>query len=133
MVISLNHTDFNLTDIEFHNRVHNGGVEYTDVEKVMIMVILTAMSLFSIFGNVLVFVAYFKVESLQRATNYLILSLAGADFIVALFVVNIHTMYMLVQWPYEVMDYQVCLLWLTVDYWVFQVSVFGVMLIAGDR
>ena len=74
-----------------------------------------------------------QVKQLQRVTNYFILSLAFADFIVATFVVNFHTMYMIVDWPYNVLNYHVCLLWLTVDYWVFQVSVFGVLLIAGDR
>ena len=106
---------------------------YDLTESILIVTAMVLMSGISLFGNTMVFIAYTKVKSLQCATNYFILSLAASDFIVALFVVNVHTMYMVVGWPYTVLDYNVCLLWLCVDYWVFQVSVASVLLVTGDR
>ena len=106
---------------------------YNDIEKTFIITVMLAFSVVATLGNILTVVVYYNNRSLQRATNYFILSLATADFVVATFVVNFHTMYMVLDWPYTFLNYDVCLLWLTVDYWVFQVSVFGVMLIAGDR
>ena len=106
---------------------------YNVVESTFIIIAMAVMSFISTFGNLMVFAAYVKVKSLQRATNYFILSLAVADLIVAVFVVNLYTMYMLIGWPFPTLNYGVCLLWLSVDYWVFQVSVFGVILVAGDR
>ena len=106
---------------------------YNDVQKSFVAIVMTSISIISIIGNLMVFVAYLKVKSLQRATNYFILSLATADFVVALVIVNVYTMYMLIGWPSLVLPYGVCVIWLCVDYWMFQVSVFGVLLITGDR
>ena len=104
---------------------------YTGVEQAVILVVMSLISLGSILGNVIVFVAYFKVKKLQRATNYFILSLAAADLFVGMIVVNIYTMYMLLgYWP---LNDIACLAWLCADYWVFQASVFGVLMIAMDR
>ena len=108
-------------------------VHYNDIEKIIITTVLVLMSISASLGNILTFVAYWKTKSLQRATNYFILSLASADILIATFVVNFHTMYMVFGWPYHVLGYDVCLVWLSVDYWLFQVSVFGVIFISGDR
>lgn len=104
---------------------------YTDFEQGVIAIIMIFISLGAIFGNLLVFIAYFKVKRLQRATNYFILSLAAADLFVGMLVINIFTMYMLLgHWP---SSHFTCLLWLCSDYWVFQASVFGVLMISIDR
>lgn len=107
---------------------------YTHAEKALILIFMIAMSLASIFGNILVFAAYKNTKDLQKATNYLILSLAVADLFVAIFIISLYTMVMILDyWPYSKLSYGVCVLWLVADYSVFQVSVFGILLIAADR
>ena len=107
---------------------------YTVAQKTGILAFMSSISAVSIIGNTLVFVAYYKTKALQTATNYFILSLAMADLLVAVFVINIYTMYMILDyWPFRYLNYAVCVFWLAVDYWLFQSSVFGVLLIAGDR
>ena len=52
-------------------------------------------------------------------------------YITGLVVINVYTMYMLLgRWP---LSHAACLVWLCADYWVFQTSVFGVLMIAVDR
>ena len=75
--------------------------------------------------------AYVKVKKLQQATNYFILSLAAADLFVGMLVINIYTMYMLL--GYWSSTGIACLVWLCSDYWVFQASVFGALMISIDR
>ena len=116
-----------------YGRVGRVVGRYNDIEVALIVTTMGVFSLISTFGNVMVFVAFLKVKVLRHPTNYFILSLAFADVFVATFVVSIHTMYMLIGWPFSTLSYDVCLIWLCADYWVFQVSVFGILLVAGDR
>ena len=114
--------------------LHTTGYLYTTTEKTFILIFMLLLTLTSILGNVFVFIAYFKTKALQKATNHFILSLAAADLLVAVFIINIYTMYMVLDyWPIKYLNYTVCVVWLAADYWIFQVSVFGVITIAGDR
>ena len=106
---------------------------YTELQSILIVSAMVTCSIISTFGNFMTFYAYRKVKSLQTETNFFILSLASADMIIAVCIVNVHTMYMIIGWPYGTLSYGLCVLWLCVDYWVYQVSVFGVILVAVDR
>ena len=115
---------------------------YLPCERIIIAVVIGLLIVAALFGNILTIVAFIKKKfykktqplgSHKNTPNYFIFSLALADIVVALYVVSFHTVYMIENWPYKYLNYHSCLLWLTVDYWFFQVSVFGVLLVAGDR
>ncbi|XP_075045631.1 5-hydroxytryptamine receptor 7 [Mixophyes fleayi] len=75
-LVTLNHT--NVTDC---------GDEillYGDIEKIVIGVVLSIMTLFTIAGNSLVIISVCIVKKLRQPSNYLVVSLAAADLSVAI-------------------------------------------------
>ncbi|XP_063781420.1 5-hydroxytryptamine receptor 7 [Pseudophryne corroboree] len=75
-LLTLNHT--NLTDC---------GEEillYGDIEKIVIGVVLSIITIFTIAGNGLVIISVCIVKKLRQPSNYLVVSLAAADLSVAI-------------------------------------------------
>ena len=54
-----------------------------------------------------------------------------ADFVIGIFVVNFYTIFIAMKgWHFDVSG---CVVWLIVDYGMYQASVFGVLIITVDR
>ena len=105
--------------------------EYTYTEDLITVTILTLASIWIVLGNMLVIVAFMREKKLRTTTNYCILSLCIADFVIGIFVVNFYTVFVAEKgWHFGATG---CTIWLMVDYGVYQASVFGVLLITVDR
>ena len=104
---------------------------YSEVEIYITLLVLTCISITTIFGNGMVYIAFAKEKNLRTPTNYLILSLCIADTFVGVFSVNVYSIY--VGSNSWLLGATMCVSWLVLDYWVFQASVFGVLTITIDR
>ena len=104
---------------------------FSVLSKIFIVTIKTCVSILTVGGNALVFLAYHKNKHLQKSTNYFILSLATADIIIGFFSVNFYTLYLVYgYWPLGI---YACDFYLTTDYWCSQSSIFSLVVISIDR
>ncbi|NP_001079253.1 5-hydroxytryptamine receptor 7 [Xenopus laevis] len=81
----LNTTEQDLTALN-HTEKPDCGKElllYGDTEKIVIGVVLSIITLFTIAGNALVIISVCIVKKLRQPSNYLVVSLAAADLSVA--------------------------------------------------
>ena len=104
---------------------------FSHLEVYVSMGVLFVISVTILFGNMVVFVAFKYSKNIRTATNSYILSLSIADTFVGAFSVNLYAVY-IHSHTWE-LGPRWCVVWLALDYWVFQASVFGVLLITVDR
>ncbi|XP_066506061.1 muscarinic acetylcholine receptor M2 [Hoplias malabaricus] len=120
--------------------IHDGSQNYTNVsspkgytlpEQVLVVLGLSALSLITIIGNILVIVSIKVNKNLQTVNNYFLFSLACADLIIGLFSMNLYTVYIVTgHWP---LGPVVCDLWLALDYVASNASVMNLLIISFDR
>ena len=104
---------------------------YTLVEQMLIIVAGVLLSIITISGNVLVFVAYYVNSRLQTVTNMFICSLAATDIAVGVFSINVYTVYIVFKrWPLGTI---VCDIWLCLDFVLLQATIIHLMIICIDR
>ncbi|XP_075676168.1 uncharacterized protein LOC113789075 [Dermatophagoides pteronyssinus] len=104
--------------------------ELTVVDHVIIL-IGGSLSLITILGNVLVMVAFKIDRQLQTISNYFLLSLAVADFLIGFISMPLSLIYIVVDgWP---LGYSICDIWLAIDYLNSNASVLNLLLISFDR
>nr|XP_027194363.1 myb-like protein AA [Dermatophagoides pteronyssinus] len=85
----------------------------------------------AILGNVLVMVAFKIDRQLQTISNYFLLSLAVADFLIGFISMPLSLIYIVVDgWP---LGYSICDIWLAIDYLNSNASVLNLLLISFDR
>jgi muscarinic acetylcholine receptor M3 len=89
------------------------------------------LSLLTIVGNVLVMIAFKVDKQLQTISNYFLLSLALADFLIGCISMPLSLIYILTNyWPFSAL---LCDAWLAVDYLNSNASVLNLLLISFDR
>ena len=82
-------------------------------------------------GNLLVIISFIINKNLRIVTNYFIVSLATADFLIGLVTINLYSLFIILNcWP---LGDIVCNLWLVMDYGGCQASVISLVLICMDR
>lgn len=114
-----------------HHLHSSSVVVYTEWQKVLMVISLTLLSLFTILGNATTIYIYKTTRGLRKRKNYFILSLAAADLSIGLVSVNFFTVLLVVgHWP---LGPVVCYIWVTVDFWSIGVSNFTLVAIALDR
>ncbi|XP_016409190.1 muscarinic acetylcholine receptor M3-like [Sinocyclocheilus rhinocerous] len=97
----------------------------------MITLITVPLSIITIIGNVLVMISFRVNPLLRTVSNYFLLSLAVADFILGAVSMNLYTTYILIgQWT---LGHLACDVWLTVDYVASNASVMNLLAISVDR
>lgn len=105
--------------------------QFSEWEVFFTITMIGVISIIAVFGNILVFIAFYQEKRLRGPTNNLILSLAIADFFIGAFPAIIYALYIYCyDWIYGI---KFCILWLTLGYWIFQASVFGVIIITIER
>ncbi|UXI22031.1 hypothetical protein NH340_JMT07974 [Sarcoptes scabiei] len=98
---------------------------------ILIILIGGSLSLITILGNVLVMVAFKIDRNLQTITNYYLLSLAVADFLIGCISMPLSSTYILARgWP---LGPVACDMWLAIDYLNSNASVLNLLLISFDR
>lgn len=83
----LSSTEQDLVALTNHTNATNCGEEilpYGDIEKIVIGVVLSIITVFTIAGNGLVIISVCIVKKLRQPSNYLVVSLAAADLSVAI-------------------------------------------------
>lgn len=99
--------------------------------SVAIAIVLTAITLVCLVGNLLVMVAVCLVRRLRTPSNYLIANLAVADWLVGLLVMPWAIAYdVLGRWPFGA---SLCYAWITCDVLLSTASILNLMMISVDR
>ncbi|XP_016429364.1 muscarinic acetylcholine receptor M1-like [Sinocyclocheilus rhinocerous] len=97
----------------------------------MITFITVPLSIITIIGNVLVMISFRVNPLLRTVSNYFLLSLAVADFILGAVSMNLYTTYILIgQWT---LGNLACDVWLALDYVASNASVMNLLAISVDR
>lgn len=76
-----NHSAFN-SSINKNNQIW-----FWNYEKLAFICMESIVAILAMFGNILVIIVFFKERKLRRKTNYYIISLATADFLVGFFAI----------------------------------------------
>uniref|UniRef100_A0A669QWB0 Muscarinic acetylcholine receptor n=1 Tax=Phasianus colchicus TaxID=9054 RepID=A0A669QWB0_PHACC len=99
--------------------------------SVLLALLMVLLALVTVFGNVLVILAFILDRNLRHRSNYFFLNLAISDFAVGVFCMPLYIPYALTgTWH---LGKGLCKLWLLMDYLVCSASVFNIVLISYDR
>nr|QBH22222.1 serotonin receptor 1B [Nephotettix cincticeps] len=120
----------NLTLVDF-NMTREDGEEVNLVMAVALGVVLGLMILATIIGNVFVIIAILLERNLQNVANYLILSLAVADLLVACLVMPLAAIYQVSR--HWTLGPELCDLWTSCDVLCCTSSILHLVAIALDR
>ncbi|XP_070554400.1 muscarinic acetylcholine receptor M2-like [Ptychodera flava] len=98
---------------------------------VAIAIIGAVLSTWIILGNFFVILLFSFHRKLRTISNFFIVNLAVADFLVGILSTPVYTMYStLAYWPW---GHIVCDLWSAIDYTICSVSLFAIIAISVDR
>ncbi|UYV74791.1 CHRM5 [Cordylochernes scorpioides] len=104
---------------------------YSLTEVILIAIVAGMLSLITVVGNVMVMISFKMDKQLQTISNYFLLSLAIADFLIGLISMPLFTMYLLYEkWPLGPL---ICDTWLAIDYLNSNASVLNLLVISFDR
>lgn len=92
---------------------------------------LVLLTLWTIIGNLLVFIAVYRYPHLRRSSNYLIINLAISDFLLAVTVLPMSILNDLL--GYWVLGRVACNMWLSIDVFYCTASIWSLVAIAFDR
>ncbi|CAG2119826.1 unnamed protein product, partial [Medioppia subpectinata] len=118
---------FNDTVNEVHKELYKNSVLFI----VSTSIILTVLTICTVLGNILVIAAVLLERNLRTPANYLVLSLAVADFLVACLVMPLGAFYEIQgQWTLGDM---LCEFWTSLDVLCCSASILHLLAIAVDR
>jgi Na+/alanine symporter len=104
---------------------------FGDIGQGLLAVVVSVMIVSTLIGNVLVCLAVLLVRKLRQPANYLLVSLAVADFCVGLFVMPVALVHLLTQ-SWRLGDL-VCNLWTSADVTLCSASILNLCFISLDR
>eukprot|EP00079_Xenopus_tropicalis_P036609 XP_017950380.1 PREDICTED: histamine H3 receptor-like [Xenopus tropicalis] len=105
--------------------------QFSDAVNILIIALISLLILLTVGGNTLVILAFFVEKRLRNQSNFFLLNLSIADFILGTFAIPLYVPYLLTgKW---LLGKFLCKLWLIVDYTMCTASAFNVALISWDR
>ncbi|XP_069815756.1 histamine H3 receptor-like [Dendropsophus ebraccatus] len=105
--------------------------EFSESVKIVIMLLISLLIIVTVFGNILVVIAFIVDKSLRTQSNFFLLNLAICDFIIGAFVIPLYLLYLLNgKW---MLGKNICKLWVMADYTMCSASAFNIALISYDR
>ncbi|XP_078673249.1 muscarinic acetylcholine receptor M2-like [Branchiostoma floridae x Branchiostoma belcheri] len=127
----LTDSGLSLSTASWVNITQTTGKEEEETPNYALLVVLVLISIATVVGNVMVLVALVRERMLRTVYNYFILNLALADLSVGLVIMPLSATYVAFgNWPF---GSAMCVLWVLMDFGCRQVSIFTLLLIAGDR
>ncbi|KAI3378753.1 hypothetical protein SNEBB_010392 [Seison nebaliae] len=113
--------------IDYMNTLKNRS----NTTNLFLLVLICAMSLLTVCGNILVVLAFIFEPSLRTNSNFFILNLSIADLLVGLVCIPLYAPYIIYgEW---LLSRTICQIWLTTDYVVGSASVLCIVVISMDR
>ncbi|XP_078688012.1 histamine H3 receptor-like [Branchiostoma floridae x Branchiostoma belcheri] len=104
---------------------------FSDVVTAILALLITVVILMTVFGNLLVIVAFWQTKTLQTTSNYFLMNLAVADLMIGLLAMPLYAPYILTGvWP---LGHSMCVTWLALDYCFCSASTLNIMAISLDR
>ncbi|XP_077127817.1 histamine H3 receptor-like [Ranitomeya variabilis] len=104
---------------------------FSEGVRSVIMLYISLLMMVTIFGNILVMVAFIVDKSLRTQSNFFLLNLAICDFFIGAFNAPLYVLYLLTgKW---MLGKDICKLWLITDYSMSTASAFNIVLISYDR
>lgn len=123
----------------FYNATNSSGFDnstetlplHSTTEVVLIALVVFVLIVLTAWGNIMVVLAFKLDKALQTVSNYFLLSLAVADFTIAVVSMPLYTVYLLAgYWPFGSI---LCDVWLSLDYTMSNASVANLLIISFDR
>ncbi|XP_018421181.1 PREDICTED: histamine H3 receptor-like [Nanorana parkeri] len=124
---------YNETGIDLlnFNETDTLEIQFSDSMKLVIILLISLIIVFTVLGNILVMLAFIVDKRLHTQSNFFLLNLAICDFIIGVFVSPLYVHYLLTgKW---VFGRYLCKLWLICDYTMCTASAFNIVLISYDR
>ena len=102
-----------------------------NVQFVVLLILAVFLSLITMLGNILVMISLVIDRQLRTISNYYLLSLSVADFMIGFISMPLYTLYLLLdKWPLGTL---ICDTWLALDYLMSNASVLNLLAISVDR
>ncbi|KAF6779778.1 hypothetical protein AHF37_01180 [Paragonimus kellicotti] len=120
-----------LTDPANHTEINAISLTYDIWGFSVVVIIFFSLTVITIVGNALVFIALFRFTRLRSKSNLLIGNLALSDFLLALTVLPLSAVTDAT--GYWIFGAQLCDIWLTVDVFYCTASIWSLVAIAFDR
>ncbi|KAF8565188.1 hypothetical protein P879_07883 [Paragonimus westermani] len=120
-----------LTDWTNYTEINAISLTYDIWGFSVVVIIFFSLTVITIVGNALVFIALFRFPRLRSKSNFLIGNLALSDFLLALTVLPLSAITDAT--GYWIFGAQLCDIWLTVDVFYCTASIWSLVAIAFDR
>jgi histamine receptor H3 len=106
-------------------------IQEIDSLKIFLFIIMLLVAFLTVFGNFIVILCFMKFKHIRTNTNYYILSLSIADFLIGIIIpFYAHKMFNNGYWYF---GFIFCRLWLIIDYVAGTASVLQIVVISLDR
>ncbi|KAF5405706.1 hypothetical protein PHET_00672 [Paragonimus heterotremus] len=123
--------NMDLTDLANYTEINAISLTYDIWGFGVVVIIFFSLTVITIVGNALVFIALFRFTRLRSKSNLLIGNLALSDFLLALTVLPLSAVTDAT--GYWIFGAQLCDIWLTVDVFYCTASIWSLVAIAFDR
>ncbi|XP_077349962.1 histamine H3 receptor-like [Lithobates pipiens] len=130
-MVIFNYSSQIINNLNDTNEAANVELQFSEGITYIIIVLISLLIFLTVFGNILVMVAFVIDKRLRTQSNFFLLNLAICDLLLGAVAIPLYIPYLLTgKW---MLGAFLCKLWLVVDYTMCTASAFNVALISFDR